>query len=155
MLCSIQASSNSTCSVDHNNIIHALSTYCIRMMRIYYEYVTIITYATRCYYDDYDLITSSLQYHCWIITLPIPLSRYFTCNSIRESFHERWANAVNVSESSTNAGWHQEECIRLYYEPSRIENNGLHCEFVAHSCSNGTGVSYWALMQGVDSTPYI
>ena len=90
MMCPIQAGMNSTCSIDHNNIIHALSTYYIRMIRVYYEYVTIITYATRCYYDDYDLITNSLRYHCRIITLPIPLRRYFTCNSTRESFHERW-----------------------------------------------------------------
>ena len=90
MMCPIVAGSNSTCSIDHNNIIHALSTYYIRMMPIYYEYVTIITYATRCYYDDYDLITNSLRYLCRIITLPIPLRRYFTCNSTRDSFHERW-----------------------------------------------------------------
>ena len=90
MMCPIQAGLNSTCSIDHNNIIHALSTYYIRMMRVYHEYVTIITYATRCYYDDYDLITNSLRYHCRIITLPIPLRRYVTCNSTRESFHERW-----------------------------------------------------------------
>ena len=116
MLCPIQAGSNSTCSVDHNNIIHALTTYYIRMMRIYYEYVTIITYAKRCYCDDYDLITNSLRYHCRIMTLPIPLRRYFTCNSNPESFHERWGmprtwpNLVrmqddirkNVSDSTTN-----------------------------------------------------
>ena len=57
---------------------------------ICYEYVTIITYATRYYYDDYDLITNSLRYHCRIITLLTPLRWYFTCNSTRESFHERW-----------------------------------------------------------------
>ena len=116
MLCPIQAGSNSTCSIDHNNIIHALSTYYMRMMRIHYEYVMIITYATRCYYDDYDLITNSLRYHCRIMTLPIPLRRYFTCNSTPESFHERWQmprtcpNLVrmqddirkNVSDSTTN-----------------------------------------------------
>ena len=73
-----------------NIIIHALSTYYIWMVRIYYEYVTIITYATRCYYDDYDLITNSLRHYCRIMTLPIPLRRYFTCNSTRETFHERW-----------------------------------------------------------------
>ena len=116
MLGPIQAGSNSTCSIDHNNIIHVLSTYYIRMIRLYYEYVTIITYATRCSYDDYDLITNSLRYHCRIMTLPIALRRYFTCNSTGESFHERWRmsrtcpNLVrmqddirkNVSDSTTN-----------------------------------------------------
>ena len=90
MLCPIQVVSNSKCSIDHNNIIHALSAYYIRMMRIYYEYITIITYATRCYYDDYDLITNSLRHYSRIMTLPTPLRRYFTCNSTRETFHERW-----------------------------------------------------------------
>ena len=64
MLCPIQVGSNPTCSIDHNNIIHTFSTYYIRMVRIYYEYVTIITYATRCYYDDYDLFTNSLRPYC-------------------------------------------------------------------------------------------
>ena len=114
------------------------------MVRIYYEYVTIITYATRWYYDDYDLITNPLRPYCRIMTLPIPLRRYFTCNSTRETFHERWRmprtcpNLVgmqddikkNVSDSTTN--------------PLRIENDGLHCEFVGYSCFNGIGVSYWA-----------
>ena len=116
MLYPIQTGLNSTCSIDHNNIIHTLSTYYIRMMRIYYDYVTIITYATRCYYDDYDLFTNSMRYHCRIMTLPILLRRYFTCNITRESFHERWRmprtcpNLVgtqddirkNVSDSTTN-----------------------------------------------------
>ena len=118
MLCPIQAGSNSTCSIDHRNrlIIHTFSTYYIRMMRIYYEYLTIITHATRCYYDDYDLITNSLRRKCRIMTLPIPLRRYFTCNSTRETFQERWGmprtwpNLVrmqddirkNVSDSTTN-----------------------------------------------------
>ena len=90
LLCPIQASSNPTCSIDHNNIIHALNTYYIWMVRMYYEYVMLITYATRCYYDDYDLITNSLRHYCRIMTLPIPLRRYFTCNSTRETFQERW-----------------------------------------------------------------
>ena len=116
MLCPIQAGSNPTCSINHNNIIHALSTYYIWMVRIYYEYVTIITYATRCYYDDYDLISISLRPYCRIMTLPIPLRRYFTCNSTRETFHEHWRmprtwpNPVgvqddikkNLSDSTTN-----------------------------------------------------
>ena len=116
MLCPIQAGSNSTCSIDHNNIIHALSRYYIWMMRIYYEYVTIIAYATRYYYDAYDLITNSLRHYCGIMTLPIPLRSYFTCNRPRETFHERWRmprtwpNLVgmqvdirkNVSDSTTN-----------------------------------------------------
>ena len=86
------------------------------MVRIYYEYATIITYATRCYYDDYDLIMNSLRPYCRIMTLPMPLRRYFTCNSTRETFHERWRmprtqpNLVgmqddikkNVSDSTTN-----------------------------------------------------
>ena len=116
ILCPIQAGSNHTCSVDHNSMIHALSTYYIWMVRIYYEYVTIITYARRWYYDDYDLITNPLRPYCRIMTLPISLRRYFTCNSTRETFHERWRmprtwpNLVgmqddikkNVSDSTTN-----------------------------------------------------
>ena len=116
MLCPIQAGSNSTCSIDHNNIIHAFSRYYIRMMRIYYEYVTITAYATRCYDDAYDLITNSLRHYCRIMTLRIPLRSYFTCNSTLETFHERWRmprtwpNLVgmqddirkNVSDSTTN-----------------------------------------------------
>ena len=60
------------------------------MMRIYYEYVTIIAYATRCCYDDYDLITNLLRHYYQIMTLQIPLRRYCTCNCNRETFHERW-----------------------------------------------------------------
>ena len=92
MLCPIQAGSNSTCScmTYNNNIIHVLSRYYIRMMRIYYEYVTIIAYAARCCYDDYNLITNFLRHYYRIMTLPIPLRRYFTCNCNRETFQERW-----------------------------------------------------------------
>ena len=86
--CSIQAGSNSTCD-DHNNHSRPQYVY-IRMMWIHYEYVRIITLATGCYCDDYHPITNSLRYHCWIMTLPSPLRRYFTCNYNRETFHERW-----------------------------------------------------------------
>ncbi len=86
------------------------------MVRIYYEYVTIITYATRCYYDDFDLISNSLRPYYGIMTLPIPLRRYFTCNSTPETFQEHWRmprtwpNLVgvqddikkNLSDSTTN-----------------------------------------------------
>ena len=74
------------------------------MMRIYYEYVTIIAYAARCYYDDYDLITNLLRHYYRIMTLPIPLRRYFTCNCNRETFHERcrmprtWQNIVRMQD---------------------------------------------------------
>ena len=75
-----------------------------------------LRYATRCYYDDCDLITNSLRHYCRIMTLPISLGSYFTCNSTRDTFHERWRmpgtwpNLVgmqddirkNVSDSTTN-----------------------------------------------------
>ena len=62
-------------------------------------------------------------------------------------WHGTWQNIVRMQDDIRMT------VFGLYYEPLRFENDGLHCEFAVHSCSNGIGVSYRVRDTRVNNTP--